>query len=551
MADDDHHAVQRSVLEGHRGHRGPSGARTADAVASVSPSAMRVPSPAASTMAESGTAFHSPIVHLLAEFASAFRSARSNGRGSLSYPKPDVLASYVDRLFEDSVIDTLSAYVSIALPVAGLRPELGRQTVRIARAAQLLAEWAKSRPLPSSSVEIVEHEGLTPAIVADVPATPGAEGRLVTLLYGHLDKQPPARQLEGGARPLCRGARGREACTEGGPPMTGTPSSPRSAPSKPWSRPVPHTAACVVLIEASEESGSAHLGPYLEDVGARIGPPGPGLVVCLDSGCVTYEPALEQRPRSAARSSSPSASRCCSEAVHSGLAGGVVPSSFRLLRQLLSRIEDQGDGRDSSFRSASPSRPPAYLAAAQTMAAELGDGALGSFPTVAIGSSCPDGRVPTRLLRRHLGSPPSLVTGVDGVPSVKRRWQCCYDPFTNLEALNSGTSLCRRGTGPPKRWSPGCRRTPPQRAGGVKVEVVNAAKGFDAPPQAEWLVRATGEASEALFGRQAGAMKRRAGRSRSWPSSRPRFPASPVSRHRRARARLPTAQRGRTRCSSL
>ncbi len=411
--------------------------------------------------------------------------------------KPDVLASYVDRLFEDSVIDTLSAYVSIACLSPDFDPNWA-DNGEIARAAQLLAEWAKSRPLPSSSVEIVEHEGLTPAIVADVPATPGAEGRLVTLLYGHLDKQPPLGSWREGLDPFVAVREGESLYGRGAADDGYSIFAAIGALEALVATGTPH-GRCVVLIEASEESGSAHLGPYLEDVGARIGPPGPGLVVCLDSGCVTYDRLWNTTSLRGSLVITVSV-EVLSEAVHSGLAGGVVPSSFRLLRQLLSRIEDQATG-EIVVPECLAEPPARYLAAAETMAAELGDGALGSFPTVP--SLELSGRPGADRLLRRTWEPSLAVTGVDGVPSVKDGGNVLR-PFTTLKLsirVPPSVDADRAAQAVVARLS----ADPPQRAR-VKVEVVNAAKGFDAPPQAEWLVRATGEASEALFGRQAGAM---------------------------------------------
>ena len=43
----------------------------------------------------------------------------------------------------------------------------------------------------------------------------------------------------------------------------------------------------VVLIEASEESGSPDLEAHLQALAPRIGQP--DLVVCLDSGALTYD----------------------------------------------------------------------------------------------------------------------------------------------------------------------------------------------------------------------------------------------------------------------
>ena len=49
---------------------------------------------------------------------------------------------------------------------------------------------------------------------------------------------------------------------------------------------LPH-ARCVILIEACEESGSPDLPAYIEHLAPRIGEL--TLVVCLDSGCASYD----------------------------------------------------------------------------------------------------------------------------------------------------------------------------------------------------------------------------------------------------------------------
>jgi acetylornithine deacetylase/succinyl-diaminopimelate desuccinylase-like protein len=43
----------------------------------------------------------------------------------------------------------------------------------------------------------------------------------------------------------------------------------------------------VIMIEACEESGSPDLPTYVEHLAPRIGTP--SLIVCLDSGCGTYD----------------------------------------------------------------------------------------------------------------------------------------------------------------------------------------------------------------------------------------------------------------------
>ena len=191
-------------------------------------------------------------------------------------------------------------------------------------------------------VEVVQLEGLTPVIIVDVPATADSEAGLVTLLYGHFDKQPPLGSWREGLEAFVavrEGDRlfGRGAADDG--------YSLFAAVAALESLAATGTAhgRCVLLMESSEESGSIHLRPYLEAVAARIGPEGPGLVICLDSGCATYDRLWYT---TSLRGSFITTVRVevLTEGIHSGLGGGLVPSSFRLLRRLLSRLEDEATG---------------------------------------------------------------------------------------------------------------------------------------------------------------------------------------------------------------
>jgi len=407
------------------------------------------------------------------------------------------LATYVDKLWEESVMPVLSSYVGVRC----LSPDYDAawaENGEIYRAAQLLSDWAASRPLPGCAVELVEREGLTPVIVADVPATPGAEARLVTLLYGHLDKQPPLGSWREGLDPFVpvrEGDRlyGRGTADDGYSIFAAIGALEALAATG-----TPH-GRCIVLIEGSEESGSPHLAPYLADVEARIGDPGPGLVVCLDSGCATYD-RLWTTTSLRGNVILNLRVEVLSEGVHSGLAGGVVPSSFRLLRQLLSRIEDEATGEIlvPECRAEPPARKRVAI---EALVAELGEAVVGAFPIVPSlelsGSTVVD-----RLLRRTW-MPSLSVTGMDGMPSTRDGGNVLR-PFTTAK-------LSLRIPPPldPDLAAEGVARVlsadPPQGAR-VKVDVASAARGFDAPAEAEWLSEATDEASVSVFGRPAGAM---------------------------------------------
>jgi acetylornithine deacetylase/succinyl-diaminopimelate desuccinylase-like protein len=411
--------------------------------------------------------------------------------------KPGVLTSYVDRLWEEEILEVLSSYVAIKC----LSPDFDQDWARndeIGRAARLLSDWARSRPIPGCTVEIVERDGLTPVIIVEVPATQGAKTELVTLLYGHFDKQPPLGSWREGLDPFLavrEGDRlyGRGTADDGYAIFAAIGAIEALAKTG-----APH-GRCLILIESSEESGSIHLGPYLDEIGARTGPSGPGLVVCLDSGCATYDRLWNTTSLRGLLAATVRVD-VLTEGVHSGLAGGVVPSSFRILRQLLSRIEDATTG-DVLLPELNAETPSRYLEAAEALAGELDEAALGAFPVVASlemsGADTAD-----RLIRRAW-MPSVALIGMDGMPSVADggnvlrpftaaklavRLPPNVDPGKAAEALVASLSA-----------------DPPEGAK-VTVEVTSASPGFDSPPHTAWLARAVEEASEAFFGQPAGAM---------------------------------------------
>jgi acetylornithine deacetylase/succinyl-diaminopimelate desuccinylase-like protein len=132
---------------------------------------------------------------------------------------------------------------------------------------------------------------------------------------------------------------------------------------------VPH-ARSIVLIEACEESGSYDLPYYVDHLAGRLG--SPSLVVCVDSGCGNCDQLWLTTSLRGLLSGTLSI-EMLDEGVHSGHASGVVPSSFRILRRLLSRLEDEATGavRPAEFwaqipaaRLAQARRPPIWARAA-------------------------------------------------------------------------------------------------------------------------------------------------------------------------------------------
>ena len=125
----------------------------------------------------------------------------------------------------------------------------------------------------------------------------------------------------------------------------------------------------VILIEASEESGSPDLPFYVDHLSARIGTP--DLVVCLDSGCGNYE-QLWLTTSLRGNLIGNLTVKVLTEGVHSGAASGIVPSSFRIARQLLSRIEDEDTGA-MTLQPLFVDIPPERIEQARAAAKILGD----------------------------------------------------------------------------------------------------------------------------------------------------------------------------------
>src|SRR4051812_19882894 len=152
----------------------------------------------------------------------------------------------------------------------------------MARAVDLVSEWMRVRPIAGLRVTVEELEGRTPVIVAEVAGT--APGTVV--LYGHLDKQPEMSGWRAGLspwEPVLEGDRlyGRGAGDDGYAAFAAM-----AAIEAVQAAGGPH-ARLIVIIEASEESGSPDLPAYIDALAERIGEP--DLVICLDSGCPTWD----------------------------------------------------------------------------------------------------------------------------------------------------------------------------------------------------------------------------------------------------------------------
>src|SRR5437867_3393411 len=310
---------------------------------------------------------------------------------------------YVQRAWDESVIPALTEYVRIPAKSPMFDPAW-KEHGHLDRAIALLQAWSEKRPVEGLRLEAVRLEGRTPVLLMDVP---GASGDTV-LLYGHCDKQPEMVGWSEGLGPWTPVRRGDRLYGRGGQDdgyavfcaLTAIEAVQQSGAPR---------ARCVVLIEACEESGSRDLPAYMEALAARLGQP--DLVICLDSGCGNYE-QLWGTTSLRGIINGVLTVEVLSKGLHS-TASGMVPSSFRIARQLLSRIEDERTG--AIVKDFHVVMPPARLGEARAMVATLG-AERDRFPVV------PGMRLakedPVELILAGTWEPALSITGADGIPAV-------------------------------------------------------------------------------------------------------------------------------------
>src|SRR5262249_46542391 len=244
---------------------------------------------------------------------------------------------FVDQCWGDEIVPTLVEYIKIPNKSPSFDPDWAAHGY-MDEAVALFERWARAKlpSLPGATLEVVRLPGRTPIIVIDIPG----EGADTVLLYGHLDKQPEMVGWAEGYGPWVPRLEGDKLYGRGGADDGYAMFGALSALLALRDQGVPH-AHCIVLIEACEESGSYDLPDYIDHLAQRIG--SPALVVCLDSGCGNYDQLWMTTSLRGIASGTLSV-QVLDEGVHSGDASGVVPSSFRILRRLLSRLEDEETG---------------------------------------------------------------------------------------------------------------------------------------------------------------------------------------------------------------
>lgn len=396
------------------------------------------------------------------------------------------IQGFVDHLWDESIVPELCEYVRIPNKSPDFDPAWAEHG-HMDRAAELMARWCREHALEGMTVEIVRLEGRTPVLLVEVPGA----GDDTVLLYGHMDKQPEFTGWREGLGPWDPVIEDGKLYGRGGADDGYAVFGSLAAILALHEQGIPHHR-CVVLIEGCEESGSYDLPHYIDALRDRIGEP--SLVICLDAECGNYDQlwcttSLRGNLIATLRVS------VLEEGVHSGGASGIVPSSFRLMRALLSRLEDEGSGA-MCLKALQAEIPPARRRQAEAAARVLGDSVSGKFAWA--GGTRPVAGDPAELILNNTWRPTLCVTGADGIPATGSAGNTLR-PWTELKL-----SLRLAPTADPEAAAGAIRELltgDPPNGATVECRVDAAMGGWDAPTLAPWLEASMQAASRTFFGR--------------------------------------------------
>jgi acetylornithine deacetylase/succinyl-diaminopimelate desuccinylase-like protein len=398
------------------------------------------------------------------------------------------MSTFIEQLWDNDIVPTLTDYIRIPNKSPAFDPQWVEHG-HMDKVVAMFEGWAREKlaQLAGSTLEVVRLKDRTPLIFIEVPGN----GKDTVLLYGHLDKQPEMKGWAEGTgpwEPVMKDDRlyGRGGADDGYAMFAAI-----SALLALKDQGKEHARA-VIVIEACEESGSYDLPFYIDHLSDRIGTP--SLVVCLDSGCGNYDQLwLTTSLRGIAMGNL--TVRVLTEGVHSGDASGLVPSSFRVARKLLSRIEDEETGQiklDDFFVQIPPERQEQARQAAEI----LGDEVFTKMPFA--GTTKPMAPDVTEMILNRTWRPQLAVTGMDGYPEPKNAGNVLL-PYTTLKLSLRTPPTCDASKAT-KVLKEALERHAPYDAE-VAFDAEEGQSGWNAPELASWLADSLKRASTAHFGK--------------------------------------------------
>jgi acetylornithine deacetylase/succinyl-diaminopimelate desuccinylase-like protein len=283
------------------------------------------------------------------------------------------------------------------------------------KACQFAIDFANSQKLKGFSIQFIQEEGKTPALLGIVDPFAGSgevteDLKKTILMYGHIDKQPPLNgkwsEGLGPHTPVIKDGKlyGRGGNDDGYAWFSCVLMAKALQENN-----LPHNRL-VFFFETDEESGSRDLMYYLNKFKAKIGVP--SLIFCLDSGTTDYEHmCLTTTLRGLV---------CfklrvdvLKQGLHSGSSSGVVPSSFRIMRNILEQFENSNNGNLPAELYVDI--PKDKYQQAQELIENKGGKIDFKFPMVEGMDSM--GNTGFQDYINRIWKPQLSITGIDGLPS--------------------------------------------------------------------------------------------------------------------------------------
>jgi acetylornithine deacetylase/succinyl-diaminopimelate desuccinylase-like protein len=402
--------------------------------------------------------------------------------------------------WDADIVRQISDYIAIPAKSPGFDKDWAAHG-HIETVLRNAAAWVEAQKVEGLKLEVVRLEGRTPVLFFEIAATRAGGGDTV-LMYGHLDKQPEFNGWRADLGPWTPKYEDGKLYGRGGADDGYAVYASIAAVQALKAQKVPHPRI-VGLIETCEESGSYDLLPYVDALRPRLGQV--ALVICLDSGAGNYD-QLWLTTSLRGMASGTLKVQILTEGVHSGDASGLVPSSFRIMRQVLDRLEDSKTGRllPQSFHCEIPAE---RVEQAKATAAILGDEVYKRFPWAhydcggSTAFALPTTTDPVQALVNRTWTPTLSVTGAEGFPSLQDAGNVLR-PYTAFKLSLRLPPLVDAGAAVQELKALLEDNAPYQAR--VTFESNGGATGWNAPDTAPWFEQALNAASQAHFGASCG-----------------------------------------------
>ncbi len=396
--------------------------------------------------------------------------------------------NFVDHLWDQSIIPTLMEYIHIPNKSPMFDPQW-QTNGHMDKAVKLMVDWCKKNKTDDMKIEVVRLENRTPLIFIEIPGNSDE----TILMYGHMDKQPEMKGWDSDLAPWKPVLKGDKLYGRGGADDGYAIFASLAAIKALKAQNIPH-ARIVIIIEGCEESGSYDLPYYMDALESRIGKP--NLVICLDSGCGNYDQLWVTTSLRGLIGGNLHIN-ILKQGIHSGLGSGVVPSCFLILRQLLSRLEDEATGQIKLAEL--QCKIPEQRIEQVGKAADVLDSTLySSYPFTNSAKPVSD-NVSELLLNRTWRAALS-VTGANGLPLIEDAGNVTL-PHLTVKLSMRVPPTCDAELAS-KTLKKVLEENPPYHAG-VQFDLDTPGSGWNAPEESTKLSSAIDNASQDFFGKGA------------------------------------------------